>query len=95
MPSTTDPKDWFLDEVSFTKGNIATPLIDGEIYFKELNNILTSNPSFLNILISGWRLNMNTMNENRICYLFTAALTFKARLEKTFQCVWGTSDEKH
>lgn len=88
MPSTTDPKDWFLDEVSFTKGNIATPLIDGEIYFKELNNILTSNPSFLNILISGWRLNMNTIIDN------DSSLTFEALLVTQLQDNSGFSKVK-
>lgn len=64
MASTTNPEDWFLPELSFTDGNIATPLIDGLSYFKNLKEILQQNTSFSNLLISGWRLNMKTIIDN-------------------------------
>lgn len=75
MASTTNPADWFLATVPFTKGNTATPLIDGESYFKDLVNAFVSNSGFSNILISGWRLKKETVVDNLSGRTFESLLT--------------------
>ena len=74
MASTTNPEDWFLPELSFTEGNIATPLIDGLSYFKNFKDTLSANTSLSNLLISGWRLNMETIINNDNDETFEALL---------------------
>lgn len=64
MTSSINPEDWFLPTVPFTEGNTASPLIDGENYFRDLVNIFAVNPSFDNILICGWRLKKETIVDN-------------------------------
>jgi phosphatidylserine/phosphatidylglycerophosphate/cardiolipin synthase-like enzyme len=61
MPSTTTPSDWFLPDVSFTDGNVATPLIDGAAYFAQVKAAIVSlgNAGYLHV--SGWRLNPDTL----------------------------------
>ena len=73
MASTTNPSDSFLPGLAFTNGNTATPLIDGESYYRDLVNIFTSNAGFSNILISGWRLKKETVVDN------ASGLTFRSR----------------
>lgn len=74
MASSTNPADWFLPGVTFTDGNVATPLIDGESYFRDLANCFAANSSFSNVLISGWRIKKETIVDN------AGALTFEALL---------------
>ena len=75
MASTTNPADWFLPGVPFTDANTATPLIDGESYYKDLVDILSSNSSFSNILICGWRLKKETVVDNANAITFESLLT--------------------
>lgn len=75
MASTTNPEDWFLSEIPFTDGNITTPLIDGERYYKDLKETISSNLTFSNILISGWRLNKDTIIDNSDNSTFETMLT--------------------
>src|SRR5215469_11461822 len=79
MASTTNPADWFLPEAPSTDGNTATPLIDGESYYKDLVNILSSNASFSNILISGWRLKKETVVDNANAVTFESLLTTQVK----------------
>lgn len=60
MPSTTSPADWFLQDVPFTDGNRATPLVDGAAYFSDVKAALENAGASPRLLIAGWRLNPET-----------------------------------
>jgi len=81
MASTTNPSDWFLPVLPFTNGNTATPLIDGESYYRDLVNIFTSNAGFSNILVAGWRLKKETIVDNASELTFESLLT--SRMQST------------
>jgi phosphatidylserine/phosphatidylglycerophosphate/cardiolipin synthase-like enzyme len=61
MPSTTNPQDWFLNDTPYTDYNQVTPLIDGAAYFSELKSTMEALTTSPYLLISGWRLNPNTL----------------------------------
>jgi phosphatidylserine/phosphatidylglycerophosphate/cardiolipin synthase-like enzyme len=84
MASTTNPSDWFLPVLAFTNGNTATPLIDGDSYYRDLVNIFTSNAGFSNILISGWRLKKETVVDNASGLTFEALLTSRVQSAGAF-----------
>lgn len=87
MASTTNPNDWFLPGLTFTSGNTATPLIDGESYFRELVSAFTSNAGFSNILISGWRLKKETVVDNASGLTFESLLTSRLQSASAFSRV--------
>ena len=61
MTSSTNPLDWFLDTVPLTNGNLVTPLIDGAAYFGELKDMVDNLGDSPYLLISGWRLNPDSL----------------------------------
>ena len=89
MASTTNPADWFLPELTFTDGNRATPLIDGLAYYKDLKEILQNNTAFSNLLISGWRLNKETIIDNDGSVTFESLLNAEvADFSKIKSMLW-------